>query len=547
MQTEQLQNFNERLSQWVANQGFWFQIRYSMSTKGMSGRAMFHLLRLGFRILVFLLVLAAGTWVYLVKRTDSERFKEAFRKELESGLSASELAMRGLNRMQGQLEIARFASQGGDGTFFSSMEVRNLRCKMGLIDGLVGIWKPGTIAISKVDIDLRAGADDKASAAKQSASIFHKASGIEITSLEVADTNLRWGYSERTRGSIENSTLKMQRTNTGWHMIFKGGTFSQNWLSKLDIINLVVDSDGDGLFFEKAEFKKNAGSVTITGLKLAGGERPEVSGVAKIRNLELDEILPSALWSFVEGTISGDFRVFGSTNSSDGIGFQGQVVLDGKDTITLRERLHVLKALSVVDYSRNYHRIDFREGSFLMKTTRGGLELSELKLKSEDLFTLEGKFNVRLPTDQEVQAAVAKGTGAENSPIFSNEDEANAAHEALPKEESAFTLRKAAEAQRIKEGTENVENLSLFDRLGISLEMRRLQSQASERMSRMLQYEGAVRITIPGDAFERAKHLQQAYPVDPTTGRVSLRVPLEGSLYELTLKQAEDIYQLGQR
>ena len=35
METEQLQNFNERLSQWVANQGFWFQVRYSMSGTGM--------------------------------------------------------------------------------------------------------------------------------------------------------------------------------------------------------------------------------------------------------------------------------------------------------------------------------------------------------------------------------------------------------------------------------------------------------------------------------------------------------------------------------
>ena len=55
MESEQSQNFNERLSQWVANQGFWFQVRYSMSGSGMKGRAMFHLLRIGFRLLVFLL------------------------------------------------------------------------------------------------------------------------------------------------------------------------------------------------------------------------------------------------------------------------------------------------------------------------------------------------------------------------------------------------------------------------------------------------------------------------------------------------------------
>jgi hypothetical protein len=63
----------------------------------------------------------------------------------------------------------------------------------------------------------------------------------------------------------------------------------------------------------------------------------------------------------------------------------------------------------------------------------------------------------------------------------------------------------------------------------------------------MLQYDGALRITIPGDAFERAPRLQQIYPVDATTGRVPIKVPLQGHIYEITLRQAEDIYQQGQR
>jgi hypothetical protein len=37
------------------------------------------------------------------------------------------------------------------------------------------------------------------------------------------------------------------------------------------------------------------------------------------------------------------------------------------------------------------------------------------------------------------------------------------------------------------------------------------------------------------------------YPPDPNNGRIPLNVPIEGHLYELTLKQAEEIYQLGQR
>jgi hypothetical protein len=557
METEQLQNFNDRLSQWVANQGFWFQVRYSMSGTGMKGRAMFHLLRMAFRLLIFLLLAAVGVWIYLVKRTDSARFIENFRKELHAGFSASELEIRGFNHLQGQLEINRLASQGGEETFYTALEARNIRCKMGLVDGLIGFWKPGIISVSRLDIDLRAGVDDEDSARKLSEALFRKPEKIEISALEVGDATFRWGYSERTQGSIESSALKMQRTETGWRLAFKGGTFSQNWLRKLEIINLVAVCEPAGLLFEKAEFKLGDGTVNMSGLRLEGGERPEVKGVAKIRNLNLEDVLPPALRSFVEGTFSGDFDVFGSTNTSDGIGFDGQVVLDGKDTISLRERFHILKALSVVDYSRNYHRIDFREGSFQMKSIKGGLEITALKLKADELstnkvktdelFTMEGAMKVRLPTDQEVQEAISRGSGLNSSPIFAAEDEA-AEMKNLPKTESEWTLKRVAqEARRIKDGVQSPDSLTLFDRLGLGIEMRRMQSQASERMSRMLRYEGMFRISIPRDAFERAPRLQTMYPVDPNNGRISLNVPIEGHLYELTLKQAEEIYQLGQR
>ena len=541
MDSEQSQNFNERLSAWVTNQGFWFQLRYSMSGSGIKGRAMIHLLQLGFRVLVFLLVVAVAIWVYLVKRPDSLSFSIGLQDKLQSALGAKALEMRGAKQTQGQLDIQRFAAEGTPATFFSSLEVKNVRCRMGLIDGLIGVWKPGIISVARLDMDLRAGADDTDTAAKLAATFFGQSPKVEVQSLEVMDTTVRWGYSERTEGAIESSALKMQRTPTGWRMSFKGGSFHQNWLGKLEVVNLVVACNPDGLVFEKAEMKQGKATVDFSGLRLIGGERPLVQGTVKIRNLVLEQILPAALLNFMEGSFSGDFRVSGSTNSADGVGFEGQVVLDGKDSITLREQIPLLKALSVVDYARKYHRVDFHEGSFQLKTLRGGLEVSEIKMKADELMTLDGSMTVRLPTQEEIQAATSRGAGSDTSPLFGGDDK-------TAQLESSFTLKRAAqEARRIKEGTQNAESLSLFDRLGMAIEMRRLQSQAAERMSRILRYEGELRITLIGDAFERGRELQARYPVDSATGRIPLIVPIEGSIYDLTLKQAESIYQQGQR
>ena len=545
MESEQTENFNERLNQWVSNQGFWFQIRYSMAGSGIRGRAMFHLLRLAARLLVFILIVAAGLSIYLMKRPGTKQFFTGIRGDLESGLSATELEIRGVQHSQGQLDIGRLAAQGGEDTFFDSIEARNIRFNMNLLDGLIGTWQAGNIDIARLEVDLRAGTNDPQSAAKLAETIFRKPLKVEADSFQVADATFRWGYSERTQGAIESSNLKMQRVGNGWRLSFRGGTFSQNWLRQLEIVNLVVIAENGGMVFERAELKSGMGTVEFPGLRLVGGERPEVDGIVKIRSLTLDRVIPPALRNFVEGSISGDFKVFGSTNSSDGIGFEGQVTMDGTDLISLRERIHLLKALSVVDYSRNYHRVDFREGSFFLKTHRGGMELTEIDLKAEELFTLQGAFTVRLPTQQEIDEAMTKG--ADSSPLFA-EGEAPTDLTKPSSPESEFTLRRAAqEARRIQEGRQSPESLTLFDRLGLSIEMRRLQSQAAERMSRMLRYDGTVRITLPGDAFERAPRLKELYPVDRATGRVAIRVPLQGHIYELTFRQAEDIYLQGQR
>lgn len=544
MESEQSQNFNERLSQWVANQGFWFQIRYSMTGSGTKGTAMFHLLRLSFRLLIFLLLVAAGSWLYLIKLAETKTFSDKMEEKLRVGLSASEAEFMGFSRTQGKLEINRLACQGGGETFFTSLEARNIRCKMGLLDGITGPWKTGTVSISTLDMELRAGADDVESARMLGNALFDRSNKVLTDSLEVTDASLRWGYSDRTRGAINHSTLKIQRLEDGLILSFKNGTFSQNWLSELEIVNLVVACNREGLTFEKAEFRRGQGTVDLSGLKLSGGMSPTITGIAKIRTLALENLVPPALRSFVEGSISGDFTISGSTNSTAGIGFAGQVALDGQDVISLRDRVHLLKALSTVDYVRNYHRVDFREGSFQIKTTGGGMELTNLKLKADDLFTLEGNMRVRLPTPEETNAAMEKGAVAGGSPLFSGDS-----GDTVPEmKDSEFSLRRAAqEAKRVKEGGRTDGSISLSDRLAANVEERHLAAQASERSSRMLRYEGLLRITLPADAFERAPRLIQEYPVDGNLGRIPLMVPIEGNLYELTLKQAEDIYQHGRR
>lgn len=548
MESEQSQNFNDRLSQWVANQGFWFQIRYSMSGNGMKGAATYHILRLGSRLLVFLLIAIAGYWIYLIKRTESADYRDEIRLAMQGGLSGDESEIDGFSETQGQLTISRFSCEGGSGTFFSNLEARNIRAKKGLLDGMTGIWNPGTVSIFRLDMDLRAGADDEDSAQKISDSLFKTFDTIDLNNIEVADASIRWGYSERTRGAIVDSVMKVQRLDNGLKLQFQGGTFSQNWLRRLEIVDLVINCDREGIVFEKAEFRQGGGTVDFSGLRVLGGERPSIKGLAKIRSIDIENLVPVALRSFVQGAISGDFQVSGSTNTTEGVGFDGMVTMNGQDVVTLRERIYLFKALSVVDYVRNYYRADFREGSFELKTGGGGMTISNLSLQAGDLLTLDGEMKVRPPTEEESRVDTTRAKNSGGAPLFAVGDEEENDLQVERDADADFTLRRAAQEARREGSKEELDaNKAVIDRLGMNQELRRLADQASERLSKTLRYEGEFKISLLPDAFDRAAKLAAQYPVDLNTGRIPITVPVEGSIYDITLKQAEEIYQQGSR
>ena len=97
-------------------------------------------------------------------------------------------------------------------------------------------------------------------------------------------------------------------------------------------------------------------------------------------------------------------------------------------------------------------------------------------------------------------------------------------------------------------GFEKAEDDSLFNRLGVSVENRRLEEKAAEQLSRSLRYDGGFTISLKEEAFARAPtSCRGMFPVDEKTGRVPMTVPLDGLLYDLTLEQAEQIYKNGTR
>jgi hypothetical protein len=540
------------LSQWVASQGFWFQVRFSMASGGSKGVVMVHLIRFATRLLLLLLLGLIGVGVYLFKLPSTEGFKAKMETAISAGLGAKESKLSGFNRVQGAMQIANFASEGGSTTFFSTLEARNIKCDMGILNSLPGKWELGVLSISDLDIRLNAGADDAESAKGISESVFRDFGDLEFETIDVKQGTMRWGFSERTQGMIAESHIKIQRVPEGWRINVSGGKFSQNWLRRLDIVELVALCTRDGIRFEKAEFRKGAGWIRMDGLEIKAGERPEVKGAVVLSRVPIEDLIPSAARNWVNGVISGDFRVFGSTNTKEGLGLEGTVTVDENNPIQLQDRIYLLRALSEFAVYSNFRRVEFTKGSMKIKTQGGGMELSEVQLratqeKADDLMTLNGQMRVRFPTPEEAAAAVERtrtgdpvsGIGVARDLIDSVTDDPD------------FTLRRAAEAakkdlDKARGGRGGREGQG-FSLLGQGFEARRMAEQAVELESRTLIYDGLFQITLLADTFETMPSLRELFPVDPKNGRIPMDVPIKGDLYSITLDQTENLYQRAKR
>jgi len=545
MESEQSQNFHTRLNQWVASQGFWFQLRYSMLGQSSKGVATYYVLNLGLRILVFLLIVAAVGWLYLLKRESGEGFQKELVVSVAENFNATDTRIDGLERGQGKLSISRFGSVGGPGSFYDAIDAKSVRCRIGILEGLTKSWDPGELAISWLDMDLRTGAQDEQSADQMVDSFFESSKNANLSTFLVERVNLQWGHSDRTRGSIQGSFLRGKRYKDGWRLEFSGGRFSQNWLKDLEIVSLVVNCTPAMIVFEKAEFRAGSGSVDLSGLKVVTGMKPTVTGLAKLKSVPLGNLLPLPVQGYVEGAITSELQVSGGINSSEGLEFEGKVEITGDDVVAVRDRVHLLRALTIVDFINKYRRLDFKTGSFGLKTGGGGLKITGANLKAGDLFTLEGEMSVRLPTKAEQREGI-EALKMNSSAIFDGEEGiADAVANSVPDSiglSPSYAKAKATTGPKVPKVEE-----SLFEKMDARESQRQADISASENAARLLRYEGMFKVSLLPHSFDRADALKAHAPVDPASGRIPIDVPLSGTLNDLTRDQAEEIYKLGQR
>ncbi|MEP4079222.1 hypothetical protein [Haloferula sp.] len=540
MDADQPETFNDRLSQWIASQGFWFQLRYSMSGGGGWSVALFHILRMAARVLVVLLLIAIGFAFYLNKRVDSGAFKEGLRDRFAAATSASDAEIAGFQRVQGKAKIRRIGAEGTSTSFFQTLEAGNLSFDMGFFDGLSGDWNAGIIEGNWIDAHVKAGANSSEEAQSAAESLFKRRRNFDVLGMVFTKARITWGFDERV-GGIEDSKMVANRVSEGWRFNFTGGTFTQNWIRDFEIDELVMLCTPSELIVEKGNLVVGDGRVVLKDVRIEGGELPEISGRVIMQNVPIDRLVSGKVGERVAGSISGELEFSGSTNSTEGIAMDGTITLGERDMIQIRNDFPLLEALDVVDVFNSYKRVAFTKGGFNIKTGGGEMLVSGVSLEAKELMTLQGRVKVRFPTREEAARAIGENANSMIGSMVRDQEEA--------KKQKDMSLRRAAEARRKElekgDGEDSAEKTQFFAGLATKREEKSVKQAAAQRALGMLIFEGGFRMTIPGDAFERSRILRERHPIDQATGRIGIDVVLRGTLPELTLSQAEELLRDG--
>lgn len=538
MEPDRTQEFNERLNQWVASQGFWFQLRYSLSGQGFVSSGGYHFFRLMLRILVFILIFTGAGGLFLMKRTSTEGFRKKMESSIGVELKAQEIRLSDFQRSQGRLSINRIVALGREDTFFTDFEARNLLCRMSILDSVKKPWRVGVLRISDLNLNLRAGTTESTSMNSLWSPLYENGSDLEVDVIDIGKATVTWGFSDFTKGKIEGSRLQMRRRADGWSMQFTGGTFTQNWLRDLSIVELSLECNKDGVVVNKGSFRKNNGSAEIVSMTIQHAERPVIDGEMKLKNFPITVTLSDTAESLMEGAVSGQLKLTGSTNTSQGILMAGKIELGENDYITLRESIPLLKALCTVDSYNNYRKVSFEKGSFTIKTGAGSLNVSEVDLDAGDLMTLKGDLTARPPTEEEIKMQLDHADSDASTETALKEKQVNLIKDDQDLEQATKLFQKYVQGKK---------PVTIIDQYNYLQAERLIKGYKALKRLDELRFGGKLAMSLRSDIFVRVPGVQEAYPMDEATGRVHIMVPLESSLEFLTYRQARSIYEKAKR
>lgn len=396
---QKIKEYEARVIDWMGSQGVLFQLRYARVISGGS-----LLKQLGFllmRIVALLLICAVIGYFALNYYFKTDSYKAKMVSRIENSFSLEEIESKSVSKSKGNMNFKRLYLKGGEDCFFYELEGEGISAPVQYMDGITSEWNPSHIKMNSAEFSLKGGGA-LAEMEKSFAGVVESFKGEGITSILIDNFSCDWGYTKVNYGRISNSKFNANLVNGVWEITLEGGTFQQNWLKGFSLNSGELKVTPTGITLSSLDLTKQDSVLTLRGEIGGPVSSPLFDLSGKFERLEVSQLINLDyvdVSRYLEGDISGDLKISGSSNQN--IRITGQASISEGDQITIRERWPILKALSIIDMNHSFRKVDFTKGSFQFATENNTLKLSEIDFVESDHFALKGDLSARLPNQKE--------------------------------------------------------------------------------------------------------------------------------------------------
>ena len=529
MNQERLDEYQNRVSGWIGEQGIFFQLRYA----GIVGNYSIakQLGNLFVKLLIFMVAVIGIGYLLLNRHFNSDSYLSSLSDGVSESVGASEIEVSGFSRARGQGSFREIEMTGSDDSFFMEAEIEDLSGPFDFLSGVTSEWSPKQLIMSSASFQLKAGGED-GEMGQAFESLIQTFDESGLNSVTINELDLDWGYSKLTYGAVTGTEFRAVLVDGIWEVNVKGGSFTQNWLQNFEIVNGELEVSLSGIKVESLELARNEGTLDLSGSIEGTLDLPKFNLKGSFSKLPVEELVQLSglnVRDFISGLISGKLEIQGSTNRR--ITTKGSVALKEGDFVTIREKWPILKTMSVLDVNRSYRRIDFEEGSFGFETSGGGLVLNDISLRSGDLLQLQGSVVSRLPNQEEAAKALNIVLTDGFSGGVRNDLTDTSGAQSL--EDDRMTLRRVTGGSKVNDFELSLGN---EDRTGDStMSPVQLEEQRLRYEMNIHRFKGQMMLGVASASFSEYASLRQLYPSDESGWRW---VPLD---YETTFSEITKI------
>jgi hypothetical protein len=504
---QRLNEYKSRVSDWIGRQGILFQLRYARTVG--SGAIFRHVGGATIKLLLLLVVLGVCSFFGLKRYFRSPGYQEKIAAQITDAMGAEVIEASGFSRNVNSGEFHRLEVKGGAKSFFYEADFEGFSGVFSYLTGVTESWRPSIVRMRKADVRLKAGGYQEEMELGFS-SVIESLNGNGISQIKVDDCSFDWGYSKLTFGEVRNTSFKATLQGGVWEVELSGGTFQQNWLGPLEIESAALRIDEKGIEVDSLKLRMDEGSVTLEGRISGPANMPTFDLSGRFTFLPLENFVRIQginTREYIEGRISGDLAISGSSNRR--VELSGLVELAENDSITVRERWSLLRALSILDIDRTYLRIDFDQGGFAFSTGGGGMKVDRINLTAGKKARLTGGFETRLPTQEEAATAL----GIELTENFSLDYTDSSAAQQLENDRMRIDSRDEDDEGFGVDIDKSVEDgkLRVDESKQSGKELEELRMKQEMEIHRIT---GELKVAVPAGAFDSSEALLKLYPKD---------------------------------